>query len=227
MLDTRTATYLRNLGIEKKLLIGFGFRKGSGKDTACKFAYSKITYGTTLQPAIVHFADALKTGIGREVFGLSDAQMQDQTMKEAVDPYWQLTPRKILQLGGTEALRNTFSSDVWVKALLRRIANDSTHDVFLIGDVRFPNEFEAIRELGGFNVYLTRMPEDVEDSSNQHASEIALEGYLDQFDYHLQNEGTLGETCESVETLVWAIIAAWQNRRVLARRDVGPSDQAK
>jgi hypothetical protein len=197
--------------LKKKLVIGFGFRKGSGKDTACRLMSSVFTFNTAMKPVIVHFADSLKEGIGKGVFGLTQAQMSDQKEKECVDSFWGLSPRQILQRAGTNAMRKEFSEDIWVKALLRRIANDDDHNVFLVGDVRFPNELEAIQKVGGYVVYLSRIDESEDD---QHESETALESHLDKFNYHLLNEETIEELKEGVTTLTWAILAEWQNRRI-------------
>lgn len=58
-----------------------------------------------------------------------------------------LTPRKLLQLIGTECGRNIIHPNIWVTSLMQDY--DTVLDNWIITDVRFKNEAEAIRAKGG------------------------------------------------------------------------------
>jgi ssDNA-binding replication factor A large subunit len=65
----------------------------------------------------------------------------------------------------------------------------------VIADVRYPNEANAIKVLGG-KVY--RVERDGVGQANEHASENALEGY--EFDGTILNQGSLEGLYYNVET---------------------------
>jgi hypothetical protein len=87
--------------------------------------------------------------------------------------------RQLLQRLGTEGGRKHISEDVWVRATL----NNITSNMVVIPDVRFPNEAEAIKMLGGTIVRVVR---NGVEPTNEHASETA---YTDQ-DFVVYNNGT-------------------------------------
>lgn len=93
-----------------------------------------------------------------------------------------ITNRLFLQLLGTEVGR-AIDPDIWVKALFNQY-NDQEN--WIITDVRFPNEADAIKEKGGLLIKVER------DTSYEdtHASEHALDQY-DKFDVIIDNNGSL------------------------------------
>jgi hypothetical protein len=78
-----------------------------------------------------------------------------------------------------KALRKA-DPDIWVNRCLKRIEDYST-ELNLISDVRFPNEVDAIHQLGGIVIRLTLNKFDDKDES-----ETALDNY--QFDYIIDNQ---------------------------------------
>lgn len=82
--------------------------------------------------------------------------------REKVDKFWtnklgwEVTPRKVLQLEGTEAGRNVFGVNLWTAGLESRM-NKSKN--YVITDVRFENEIIALKTLGGLLVRVKRGPE--------------------------------------------------------------------
>ena len=101
----------------------------------------------------------------------------------------QMTVRDLLQKLGTEALRDNLHPDVWVNALFSDPGFAA--EKWLVTDVRFVNEAEAIKERGGI---LMRVKRDLETGS--HASETQLDKY--KFDVVIKNNGNLEELVESV-----------------------------
>lgn len=110
-------------------------------------------------------------------------------MTSVVDPHSFLfskvlsgyTVRDVLQIVGTEAMRDNLHKDVWVNAL----ASDfRPGDNWIITDVRFENEAMAIKRWGGMLVRIDRpslMP-------NDHISETALDDFK-SFDLIVNNDG--------------------------------------
>lgn len=168
--------------MRKPKIVGFGHRRMRGKDTAAAYLADNYDFAHDA------FAYSLKEGIGRGVFGLTDDQLYgSQDVKETVDPFWQLTPRDILQRAGTEAMRHTFGADVWVKTLLRRAEKRRVPTV--VADVRFVSEADAIKAHDGFVIRIDRnLPYD--PIIDQHQSETDLLTY-DRWDLIINNDGTL------------------------------------
>ncbi len=128
-----------------------------------------------------------------------------------------LTPRKLLQLLGTEAGRQIIHPNIWVNALFADyVCNDCgqkecptdeedtgqmVHYSFpnwIITDVRFPNEAKAIKDKGGIVIRIER-PGGESHCGGQHDSETALDNY--SFDYVIDNEGSIDELIEKIKQL--------------------------
>jgi hypothetical protein len=180
----------------KKVIIGFGYKRERGKDTSCDYI-TKNYHGFVKDS----FARSLKEGIGKGVFGLSHDQLYGKG-KSVVDPFWQMTPREILQLAGTEAMRKTFGEKVWVNTLLRRFQNQEFS--MLVSDMRFISEAEAIKEAGGYVVNIIRkIPFNAE--VDLHLSETELDDY-DDWDYEIDNNGTIKGLYLSLQTIMREIL---------------------
>ena len=130
--------------------------------------------------------------------------------KAEVDTYIvKLTPRKLLQLLGTEAGRQIIHPDIWVNALMSgykkvmRTNANKQPDLFnypnwIITDVRFPNEIKAIKDRGGIVIRVNRplerlgnskLPKLKHTSVTKHPSETALDDY--DFDHIIENNGSI------------------------------------
>ncbi len=138
----------------------------------------------------------------------------------------QYTVREILQLVGTDAMRNVIHENVWVNALfsdykpqdapykyLGDLLEDKHHKVlnnpnWIITDTRFPNEAEAIKSRGGLLIRVNRInstPQDghtyVNKQARTHPSETALDNY-NGFDEVIDNNGTIEELIEKVKLIL-------------------------
>jgi len=182
-------------------LIGISGKIGSGKDTVGSILqdYSDSDY------QIKKFAGKLKE-IAALLIGCNVSDFEDREFKEAkLGEEWDdLTPRKLLQLLGTEAGRQIIHPNIWVNALFadygERIFNDGGWEYpnWIITDVRFPNEAQAIRDRGGIMIRIER-PGCESHCGGQHASETALDTY--DFDYVIDNEGNIDELIEKIKQL--------------------------
>lgn len=107
-----------------------------------------------------------------------------------------MTYRSLLQILGTEAIRNNVHPNTWVNALFSGYHGQN----WLITDVRFPNEADAIKAYGGIVVRVNR-PGILQSN---HPSETMLDDY--QFDEIVINDGDLPALMRKAEDLSRDII---------------------
>jgi hypothetical protein len=93
---------LRPIGITGKI--------AAGKDT---FADMLVAHESQMFTKY-SLASPMKK-IANEVFGFTNKQLYDHARKEVVDPFWDITPRRFLQILGTDMFRDVFRDDVWLK----------------------------------------------------------------------------------------------------------------
>jgi hypothetical protein len=103
--------------------------------------------------------------------------------------------RRILQRLGTESIR-AIDPDFWIRAGVTQI--DAIDGDVVVTDVRYPNEAEAIRALGGILVRIQRP--DLPSDGDPHPSESALDDY--PVDWIVDNSGTVGDLQRAADDLV-------------------------
>ena len=188
------------------MIIAFAGRAGSGKSTSCN--YMSDGFEATANGArIINFADPLKHAAGM-AWGFSHAQLHGH-LKEEIDPRYGVTPRKVMQHLGTEHGRH-LCEDLWLQRMSQTIKMVPPFKHILIGDLRFPNEFDMLEELGATLVWLDRGSKRLPDGVakplvrqmmdamgggfvKEHVSETALLQHVnnERFDFVLQNHGSL------------------------------------
>jgi hypothetical protein len=177
-----------------KTIIGLSGLKGAGKSTVARILCEK--YGFVEYA----FADPLKKGI-MEMFGLSNYQLYGSLDdKERVDEYWKVSPRVLMQVIGTDLIRNYLPTklptvnNVWIRTMERKI-NESTFPRIVISDCRFLDEACMIRNLNGSIIQINR-PSIV--SVDTHESErVAFES-----DYTIYNSGTIEQLEHCVSNII-------------------------
>jgi hypothetical protein len=153
-----------------------------------------------------------------------------------------MTIREFLQKLGTEAMRDNLHTNVWVNALFAdykakwvptgdaieedEVSLKKKYPNWIITDMRFPNEMEAVEKRHGITIRVVRYPKTVEQSrgpenietvpfdptnhkhmslwkgnlSRLHASETALDDA--EFDYEIINDGTLEDLVTKVREIL-------------------------
>lgn len=152
------------------MLIGLSGKKQSGKSTVTSYLCEVFDFHE------ISWAYPLKEIIGKELFGLDDEVLYgDSPKREEIIPEWGRSGRDILQVVGTDLFRNHFDPDFWIKVGLRRITEltDRGRHV-VVSDCRFPNEVDAIKDLGGIACRIVRIDQ---ESNDTHLSETALDDY--------------------------------------------------
>jgi hypothetical protein len=202
---------------------------------------------------IKKFADKLKD-IVCLLIGCTREQLEDETFKNTeLGPEWiqcfnsdydlieekdydeeighfseYLTPRKLLQLIGTECGRNIIHPNIWVNALMGEYEPiwkhsrlkitipydkediDVDYPNWVITDVRFPNEADAIKQRDGIIIRVNKNKEQLLRDKGihipkhlltpEHESETALDNA--EFDYVIDNNGTIEKLIEQVKYIL-------------------------
>jgi len=121
-----------------------------------------------------------------------------------------MTYREFLQKLGTEAMRDGLHTNVWVNALFAdykpsaiRSADsfdletyDGKYPNWIITDMRFPNEMEAVELREGVTIKVVRPGTAV----GTHPSETALDDAY--FDHVISNDGTIEDLIEKVRQVL-------------------------
>lgn len=156
------------------MLIGLIGKKKSGKDTFADYIINKYNFHK------LTFADPLKE-ICKYLFFLNNDQLYNQEIKEIKIEKWNLSPREIFQKVGTDLFRNNFDLDFWTKQFEIRYGEIIKNNPNVIcSDVRFQNEADLIKSLGGVLIYIDRQT----DNNDNHESEkINIKNY----DYYIEN----------------------------------------
>ena len=155
---------------------------------------------------------SLLTGIDVEKFEDQDFKMTNLGPewarpfydKESNVHYETITVRKFLQLLGTERMRMGLRVNTWVNALfadyraIERIPEKrmSIMPNWIITDMRFPNEMEAVELREGVTIKVVRPGTAV----GTHPSETALDDAY--FDHVISNDGTIEDLVEKVRQVL-------------------------
>ena len=176
-------------------VIGMSGWARAGKDTVAdhlvaKYGYTKSSFAAPMKEALYRINPSVQN-IGGSY----------QNLRQTIDiAGWEeaksITPevRGLLQRFGTEVGREMWGSDFWVDAAIDSI-EDGSKVVF--ADVRFPNEADAIKTLGG---EVWRINRNGFGPANDHISEHAMTEYF--FDNVLDNSESIEVLYQVVDQLI-------------------------
>ena len=187
------------------MIIGISGKAGSGKDTAAKMLevlyanpdisyedFSNRKYKNFADIQIVHFADILKETV-QVLFGIGEWETNTQEGKKTTIEWIGKTVRELLQ-GVGQGLRDAIDPNLWIKVLF---ANTENWSNYIIADVRYPNEVDAIKERNGILLRIDRK----NAGAGNHSSEIALDDYK-EWDVHIENNGSLESLFEAMKVFI-------------------------
>ena len=204
-MGTHTGLHRSQIENDETMIIGLTGYKGVGKDTVA--AYLMKEHGFERKA----FADPLKQSVAALFnipFSKVDQLKMDENCRIIVWQGPQLHPlrhadismREFLQRYGTEAHRDTFGDDFWLDYTLP-CAGFYPGRAIVVTDVRFANEAARIRDLGGTVVRVIR-ENAAPGEQTPHRSE--LQDF--DWDYIVQNDGTLRQLYDNVEELLSVVI---------------------
>ncbi len=175
-------------------IIGLAGYKGTGKDTV-----ARLIRGVRMRH--VAFADPLRDAV-RAMYGFSWDQLLHPNLKELDDPFWGVSPRTALRDVGMRCMRQVVRDDFWLKVMERRMMEIRRRSLlgvsgFVISDVRFPNELDFVRSLGG-EVWCVYRPGHEFDG---HATET-LPQDPSRFDRVIENRGSLADLRKIVSVML-------------------------
>jgi len=209
------------------MIIGISGRIGSGKDTVGEIIQEVClsNHGPVFE--VKKFAGKLKQ-IASLLTGIPVEDFEDQEFKKSylggewgtvesnplnAVPVFEdiafnhlMSVRELLQKLGTEAIRDGLHPNAWVNALMceykRPKMSEYNPSNWIITDVRFPNELEAVEDVKGITI---RVHRDLYDgkariSKNLHPSETAIDDA--KFDYEIINDGSIEDLIEKVKQIL-------------------------
>lgn len=113
--------------------------------------------------------------------------------KEEVVPGLNVTGRHLMQTLGTNWARHHIGLDTWIIATLNKLDSDRH---YVIDDMRFPNEYEALTKKGFITIRLVGYGE----ITSQHESESQLDNF--PFDYVIYNDSTIEELLTKINVII-------------------------
>lgn len=182
-------------------LIGLMGNKGVGKTVGAMHLVNK--YQFVEKP----LAECLKRAC-KELFLLTDDQLYGTLeQKEEMDERWfNCSPRQMLQFVGTDLLRNQLDQiipglglNVFIhhfKLWYESAKTINPEICVVVSDIRFQNEAQLIRDLGGIVIKINRNT----PNNDKHISEIELQTIA--ADYTIQNDDTFEDFFGKIDYIV-------------------------
>ena len=169
----------------KTTLIGVHGPLESGKDTLARNIIDEYPQFYNQYAFAWPIKEACKI-----IFGFTNEDMNDRVLKERIHPVWGITPRRAMQLLGTEFGRDMIRLDIWVVRGEVEIRKNSELGLgTIISDVRFDNEADIIRSRNGVIIHIDRPDLDRTKENYNHASEGGIKRMPE--DIIINNHGSL------------------------------------
>lgn len=163
---------------------------GCGKDTLAEYIiknynYERISLATPLKDAVSSIFNWPRDLI-------EGATPTSREWRELIDHWWSeklnikdFSPRKAMQILGTEVFRNSFHSDIWLLSLEKKIFSNPDKK-YIITDCRFKNEINLIRKLNGMLVWVQRgnVPEWFDLALKYNSGDFSVENEFKKYNIH-------------------------------------------
>lgn len=169
-------------------IIAFTVKRGNGKSTASN-KVREVLEGQNLTVVRINFKDALVSTMRDKLSGTLDemAKMYDMTVNQLFDDKPPIM-RKLMQEIGTEVYR-AIDNDYWVNQWKIMVEGMKDGVVVIVDDVRFQNEFDAVKSLGGT---VTRVIATNKDKIiDEHQSEKEQESFSCDFGFEADSKENL------------------------------------
>ena len=215
------------------MIIGVSGRIGSGKDTVGEIIQKLCLTNNGPKFEIKKYAGKLKQ-MASLLTGIPVEDFEDQEFKKSyLGAEWgtvksnplnavpvfadvsfneSMSVRELLQKLGTEAMRDGLHTNVWVNALFADYRGPKMSEYnpsnWIITDMRFPNEMEAVKERKGITIRVVR-PHGYTDPNtgiykemplSYHPSETSLDDA--KFNYEIINDGSIEDLIEKVRQIL-------------------------
>ena len=190
------------------MIIGLCGAQGSGKDTVAnilitEYGFVKLTFASTLKDVV-----AILFSWPRDLLeGLTE---ESRLWRETVDDFWSaklsisgFTPRKALQMIGTDLFRLHFNNDIWISIVENKISamlKNNPNINIVISDCRFANEFSLIKQFPDSHIITILREKNYSINKLAHSSETEWVNY--NFDAILQNDNSIDELKSNLKSLL-------------------------
>ena len=190
------------------MIIGLCGAQGSGKDTVAnilitEYGFVKLTFASTLKDVV-----AILFSWPRDLLeGLTE---ESRLWRETVDDFWSaklsisgFTPRKALQMIGTDLFRLHFNNDIWISIVENKIGamlKNNPNINIVISDCRFANEFSLIKQFPDSHIITILREKNYSINKLVHSSETEWVNY--NFDAILQNDNSIDELKSNLKSLL-------------------------
>ena len=162
-------------------------KKFHGKDTVAGIILEHDNTYTLLS-----FAEPIKQALSI-IHVIPKEYFDDPNKKEKPLSEWNnLTPRSLAQWLGTDIYRNQFDQNVWLRNMKLRIGELKN---VIITDIRFDNEANFIKELGGIIIKVDASVR--KNKSDNHISENGIDEKL--VDIIVDNNGSFEDLNKSIK----------------------------
>ncbi len=159
------------------MILGLTGRAGSGKDTVYKRLVLKWPNYEIPNVKIerASFADKMKQSVANLLdLTLEEIEiLKNSEQRCAGSLYNPMTMRRFLQRYGTESHREVFGDNFWVDAAIPPNLNHEGK-IIVVTDVRFENEADRIRSLGGFIARVEGPDDSISSGASGHPSEAGV-----------------------------------------------------
>lgn len=108
-----------------------------------------------------------------------------------------LSIRQLMQYVGTNVLQTYLGRRVWINSTLKH------KEPFIISDLRFIEEFNAVKEKGGTVIYIKR--DSAKPGTHQSEKEVLDLYNQGKFDSVIDNNGTLKDLFNNLKEIIWQV----------------------
>lgn len=186
--------YYKENKVTERVIIGLSGYARSGKDEVANvlvrdFGFTRYAFADQLRDCVYALDPYVYAKEKTDEIGIWSLTFE--RLSKVIDQYgwdgYKESPyggeiRSLLQRMGTEVGRDIIGEDTWVKGL------DSTTGNVVVTDMRFPNEYDRVKQNDG---KVWRIMRPGIEAVNAHVSETAIDDK--EFDLYLANDGTLDD----------------------------------
>ncbi len=177
-------------------IVAFLGPKRVGKDTAANYLIKSYGYERYA------LADPMKNAV-QSLFYFSEEQLWGDE-KEVVDPYWQVTPREIMQFIGIDTLFNGLGhrfphlGHTFYLRAFERFRSAKPNSLVVISDLRMQEDVIALKEMGALIIRVERPGLIAEDP---HVSELQV-SFVKGYDFTIVNDGNIEELEQKIKMII-------------------------
>jgi hypothetical protein len=203
-------------------IIAFSGPKYCGKDTAAKGLLRLNAGDRRAYFRRAPMAEGVKE-ICKIAFGYTDLETEDPILKETKTTTYPFVEPRWPMMDIANWFRSQYGGEVWAKRWERvTLAQADAFGCHVMTDLRFPEELEMLKRLNGMIVYVDRAEAEAalrakRSSGNAMALNVSESHYgliRDSADFVVENNGTIAQLHDEVESLVKGRWGHWHHWNV-------------